>query len=648
MAEWVRGVLFLVLTLGIPGIVLFLAWATPSTDAPDDSDGQRAAERWAIALAVPAALLVLGSELLARVSLLTAATTWIYAAAVSGGAVALAVYRGQIVRARITSVRLSPLLANAGAPLLVLAATAPQVWMVNERSDSLQSPTSWYYWHQSVSVAASQAVPDVAREWGITVPFFDYHLGFNTVGAATALAVGDLSSMVGVQLLRILAVLGAAFGVWILSRVWGAPRYAAAAGAIATPAIAILAVKLASYRPEAAGYMLLLLTPALLKRWFQHGGRLLLAATVLSFLGVAQTHTPAATVTLALCAATALVYFRPSLRWLGAAAGIGVLLVGTWFVTDLVTGHRGPFAEGFAEPPELTASGKDPTYEFRQLALGYSPPDAMLGVHHTRVRTMISDSFSEGFLGVEPPVTPAFFVLAGVVAVAAALLRRWNVVRMFVLVLVFVALLLAVALAGTLQWETFVPRRSGFTRLVELWWLAPLAFLPLAATLVDRRWFRVTATVLLLAAAGWLWWQAEYPTRRLVNNQPRRDTLEQVRRLRLEPGSLVLTNTFTQDFIKNNTDAVGLLDGRAPYLERDRLDRSNRIMRRASWFFADPGGHPFPFSRYGIDYVLVGTEPYALGNIAVYPPETGLPQEVAGLELVERTRGFQLYRVLEQ
>ena len=88
---------------------------------------------------------------------------WIYAVAVSAAAVYLAARHRQTIRARIASARIRPVLVASGAPMLVVAATAAQVWMVTERTDSLQSPTSWYYWQQSIVVAATQGVPEVAR-----------------------------------------------------------------------------------------------------------------------------------------------------------------------------------------------------------------------------------------------------------------------------------------------------------------------------------------------------------------------------------------------------------------------------------------------------------------------------------------------------
>lgn len=643
---WPLGLLFLGLTLAVPGVAIFVTWTpSPRAGAVADTPDVRAAERLAVALAVPFALLVLACELLARTDLLSELAVWSYAVAASAVAVTLAIVRSDSVRAWWSARDLRATLRGLPATLIVLGSAAVQVGMVLVRMDSLQGPTPWYYWQTSAAIARAGGIPSNAHEWGTVFPFFDYHLGFNALGAGVATATGSVSSLFGAQLLRMVAIVGAVLGVWILARVWGAPRYAAAAAAVAFPCVAIFSVKIASYRPEAAGYMLLLLTPALLHRWFQRGGRLLLAATVISFVGAAQIHTPAATVALALCAATALVHFRPSIRWIGAALGIGLLLITSWYIADGVTGHRGPFAEGFADTPQLSKTGRDPTYEFLQLALGYSPPDANLGRNPPSLSGLLDNAFTGGFLAGGDGAYYAFVGAVIVIAISAAALRRWSVVRCFGILVLFVGLLLVYAAVGSTGWETYVPRRTGFTRLVQLWWVAPLAFIPLAATLVDRKWFRIATSAMLLTLAGVMWVGSVEPSKLLIDDQPPRLTLERIRALRLERDAIVLTNNFTQDFVQYNTPGIGLLDGRAPYLERSYLGRTNRIMRSASSYFHDPENHPFPFDRYNVRYVIVETQPWALGNIGTWGDDPAKLAALPGLKLIKKEPGFILYRV---
>jgi hypothetical protein len=229
--------------------------------------------------------------------------------------------------------------------------------------------------------------------------------------------------------------------------------------------------------------------------------------------------------------------------------------------------------------------------------------------------------------------------------VAALALRRWTIVRFMVAGVVFLGLLFAIAFAAQAGWDTYVPRRTGFSRFFQFWWFVPLAGAALAARLVDRVWYRVGVSAVLLVAAASLWVSSLDATSDLKVGQPSRTALEQIRALHLRPGALVLSNAFTQDFVQYNTAGDGLTDGRAPYLERHLLERANRILLRTSAFFSDPAGHPFPWSRYGVDYVLASTGPYTLGNSAIYPTDPAALDQVPALARLSAGEGWVLYRV---
>ncbi len=78
----------------------------------------------------------------------------------------------------------------------------------------------------------------------------------------------------------------------------------------------------------------------------------------------------------------------------------------------------------------------------------------------------------------------------------------------------------------------------------------------------------------------------------------------------------MLTNAYSEGFVGAVPGGNGVLDGRAPYSEPATLKRANRLLEQSINFFADPGTQPLPTDVKGIDYVLVATEPSALGHAA--------------------------------
>lgn len=657
---WAGGIFLLIATLGIPGVALFLTWprsrATADSPATDEKAARESAiaeddgfdaERSLVAVSIPASVFTLFTELVADMHRLTAAVVWGYAVVVSAGGIAglFVLRRSWLARLRRPGI-LRRWLARVPAVGLVLAAASAQIAIVLKRTDSLIGPTPWYYWQQSALIASAERVPARSREWGIAVDFFDYHLGFNTFGAAIAKATYAVHSLFGAQLVRALVALSAVIAMWLFARAWGAPRYAAAAAAIAVPCITIFANKLASYRPETAGYLFALAAAALLHRWFLRPRWLLAAATLATFAAVTQIHAPASIVAAALCAGTAFAHLRWSWRWVVQALAVGLALVVVWFAADLITGHRGPFSEQFAEPPVIATGGKDPTYEFAQLATLSNPaarPE--LGVNPPPGRSQLEKSLTGGFL-VGGRTSYWSLIGAGLATLAAAIaLRRWMIVRYMVAGIVFMGLLGAVLVFAQLGWDTYVPHRTGYSRFINFWWFFPLAAVSLSARLIPRKWYRVTISAVLVVVASGLWFASLDATGTLDRQQPSAQTLEQLRALQIPPGAIVLSNAFTQDFVQYNTPGDGLTDGRAPYLERGLLTRANTILRHATAFFADPVGKPFPWDRYNVGYVLVSTLPSSLGTPVIYMTNPVILDTLPDLMHIKSGEGWVLYRV---
>jgi hypothetical protein len=653
MAEPVAAGLLLVLALGLPGLALFLTWPEPASAGSDpaqervDAVDAFDAERCLVALGVPVSVLTIVAELLARTGVLSAASVWAYAVlAASAGIVGTARNRRRVVSRLRSSGPLRRRLARLPAAGLVLASASAQVAIVLNRTDSLVGPTAWYYWRQSVAIAKAGHIPAKSVEWGQSVRFFDYHLGFNAFSAAIATATSSVDSLLVAQIIRVLVAFSAVVGLWLFARTWGAPRYAAAAAAMAVPTVAVFAVKLSSYRPESAAYLLVLASAALLHRWFVSPRRLLAAAVLVTFAGVTQIHTPAAIVAAALCAATTAAHTRVSWRGLVRALAVGLALIAVLFGVDLVTGHRGPLSPGFSQAPSLSSNGRDPTYEFAQLAIARIPADpSRLGANPPAGGELLRRSLTDGFVVGGHPLYWAWMALLATMLAAAIALRRWMILRYMAAAAVFVGLLAAISVTTALGSDTYVPSRSGFVRLFQFWWFVPLAAVPLVARIVPRAWYRAVVSTVLLLVCGGLWIHSLDYTRDLGRAQPSRRTLSQLHALQIEPGSVVLSNAFTQDFVEYNTAGEGLTDGRAPYLEDALLSSANTILRRASSFFGDPVGHRFPWDTYRVKYVLVSTVPNSLGNPAIYRTNPAALDKLTDLTRASAGDGWLLYKV---
>jgi hypothetical protein len=335
-----------------------------------------------------------------------------------------------------------------------------------------------------------------------------------------------------------------------------------------------------------------------------------------------------------------------SWRGLARALAVGLALLAVFFGVDLVTSHRGPLSPGFSRAPSLSSNGRDPTYEFAQLAIARIPSDpSRLGANPPAGAELFRRSLTDGFVVGGRPLYWAWMALLATMLVAAIALRRWMIVRYMAVGAVFVALLAAISVTTALGSDTYVPGRSGYVRLLQFWWFVPLAAVPLAARLVPRAWYRAVVSTALLLVCGGLWIYSLDYTRDLSRAQPSRRTLSQLHALQLEPGSVVLSNAFTQDFVEYNTSGEGLTDGRAPYLEDTLLSSANTILLRASAFFADPARHPFPWDEYRVKYVLVSTVPNALGNPAIYRTNPAVLDKLTDLTRVTAGDGWLLYKV---
>jgi hypothetical protein len=560
-----------------------------------------------------------------------------------------------LLRARTSAAAVLP---AVGALVL----SVPQLVTVVQRDDSLVSPTAWYYWLTAQSVADAGGVPASVNEWGETLEAFTFHGGFSAITAFLSVAVDEPGSLLAAQVVRAVTLVVFGYGVWCLCSAWGAgPLPAMGATALAL-SVDIYAIKLSSLRPEALAYGFAFLATALLLWGLRHRSRWLLASSAVVAVGVSQVHSITSLLAAVLMLGVVIAHLaglvvdvpvRARFAWSAAYVAVaGVAAVGANLAL------RGQVSEVGASRglPPIGPDGTDPTWAFAQLVSGGPPPDD-LGRGAPSTGSMLRSSLDASFLGTSDWLL--LVVVGATVALGAGLLWRRDSRRSAAGVLlgavVGMGALLALSWALSLLGSTYVPRRTGFSRLLQLWpviavvALAALSGAPGTARAV--RWSRAlrSAPAAVATGAGLVIFVLATPAVvALGEGQPTREQLTDVASLRLGENDVVLTNAYTQGFVTWWTPGVGLFDGHAPYLERDLLARSNESLSLARAFFAHPARAPFPFDEYDVSWVLVSRRPYALGTSATWPagPPTRLDRR-PDLALVRLTPSLALYAVVQ-
>lgn len=546
-------------------------------------------------------------------------------------------------------------LRSALLPFVVSSLAAlPQLAIVVRRPDSLISPTAWYYWLNARSVAEAGGVPESVHEWGMSLPAFTFHSGFSAATAMLSVGSGDTASLMAAQAVRVVTVVSLGLGVWFLSRSLGASELTATCAVILAELVTIYAIKLSSLRPEALAYGLGCLTVALLLWGLRDRDWWLLAASAVGAVGVSQVHALSALMAVAMMLGTTAAYllglwgqgtWRARLALLAsyavAAAG-GAAAAGLMFTGSV---SEGSSAAGL---PDLGADGFDPTWAFAQL-VSDDPVPAALGAGAPGTGLLAQQSLEATLLG-----APAWSVavVCGFCALCLGVLvgkreagrEVWAVVAFAV---VSFASMLVLAYILSLLGNTYVPRRTGFSRLLQLWPLVPLvAAAALAGRIAGRPWRELTAGMLVASTAA----TALVGVPRvldLAGGQPNASVLDEMAALPIDSGSTVLTNAYTQGFVTLWTPGEGLMDGHAPYLERDLLAYTNTLLGAARAYFHNPAQAKFPYDEYGVDYVLAAKRPYALGTPANWDPRRldRLARDPR-LALTSETDDLVLYEVL--
>ncbi|MDZ7675911.1 MAG: hypothetical protein U5K30_12690 [Acidimicrobiales bacterium] len=471
-------------------------------------------------------------------------------------------------------------------------------------------------------MAYEGSIPEHSIEWGTQISSFDFHTGFTGPVAALHL-VGGGDSLAAAQWTRAGALLLTLLGVGFVVRALGGRRTGVVAAAFGLLALSTFAVKLSSLRPETLAYGPVLLGVGFAFLATVRRDRGLAAVAALTFAASVQIHGVGGTFGACLLLGVFCACLLPPER--GATDALGqrvrsVLWVGggitaaTFAAGIIVTGMATP-AGSLGDVPDLEADGYDPTYAFLELStsgldesegIGYGAPDN---------EALFRSGLRSGWIEVEPDVSLAIAAGLIVAAVAAAFATpRARRLAVFTLAALGAVFLLSLYLSS--GWETYVPRRTGFQRVLQLWFAVVVVVAVVLPSVLRRA--RVVTSVLVLGLMSALWAQSLNVVASYASGQPSARQIEAIEALPIERGATILTNAWTQGYVSVHTPGVGLLDGQAPYLDEPLLRRANGLLTSARAYFEDPTASPFDFGRFEVDYVLVATEAHAIGTPSIF------------------------------
>jgi hypothetical protein len=640
-----RTLLAALLWIGLPGAALGALACRRAR--PDDT-----ADRFlGVALVGGLSVWLLGAEILAKVGELGEGVTWVVGGSLAAVAVVVLVGPGRagLGAAFAPGERGTLLLAPAAA----LAGALPLLGHLVANRQTLAQPTPWYYWQQVRETVATRGVPEWSFEWARRVPFLDDYGAFTAGTALLATAGGNDQGIAAALAVQALTLAAAGLALFLLARVWGATRFAAAVAVIAFFALDVYVAKLSSFRPEASAYALAFLGACFARRWLDGRRPGDLVVTGLALLTLGQVHGIVWLFAICLVGATVLAGTRLAGGVRRALVTVGLLVgvvVGAWLLGGLVLGgHLSGFTK-LGGLPEVQG-GRDPTWVFQ----AQTAVPALTGAPPTIAR-IVQGSLKRGFLG----LTWHWHAVAGALLLGALVVaavtgdpkRRETATRCIVFVLAAYAAVLAVGAWFTVAWETYVPRRTGYGRLLQI----VVVLLPItaavAASLPSRPRTRVVATVAFAALAGAAFVHGLDRVDAYAAQRPADGRLGALRDLDLPRDSLILANSYTEGYLRSVVGAPGMIEGRAPYTQARLLDRANRLLGDARRFFASPsatraipgtGGH-----GERPTHVLVATDPsWVLGTLYVLPTDVDALDERRDLRLEQVGDGFRLYRVVE-
>jgi hypothetical protein len=587
--------------------------------------------------------------------------------------------------------------AIAGIAVAILLVVAPSRAAVGPEMLPLTS-TTWYYANLAQTVAAAGRIPAGVAEWGAIRPFpTDYLPVTDHTAGAMLLLPGDILTDLEIYRLAIL-VFGLVLAVVLLRR-W-VSSWAALLGAILLFATVHLTQKFGGYRPESVAFDLLLFTVWLADRaMIERSLRIAGLAAVSSAL-VFMAH---AEVFLVLCAALAglavgratvvdggfrrgrlglrIPLGRTGVRSLAVAAGLVVAGIVLGSATAFaMTGRAGVFGyvptedarsasavrrpDPEAIPPGWTFSD-DPTWDFYVAAVAPNylgmPPPATFRDSRLLPRTLL-----RVWTSVDGRTRPGLAVLA-LLALVPLIAWRWLDPRRRRAVLgwlVFGGCLVGGSYVLFAISSTYVPQRTGGVRLVPylvfipvvsavvLAWGAGRRLAPAVSSRVRRRprldapetrWLVRFGMASLAVVVVWAVAVAVPLGGREAALDPIGDQAYLWMRDNLPADARILANGYTDGSIAAVTGRVGIVDGRAVYLEDPAfLAESTALCLRARLFFANPAAPSARafLSDERVTHVVVSTSGPLGRDIGGYPLFPTDPVALAASPALHLTRTF--------
>ena len=530
--------------------------------------------------------------------------------------------------------------------------------------------TVWYYANLAARVAAAGGIPATLPEWGTERPFqADYLPVTAHTAAALQLLPGDL--LVEMEVYR-LALLAVAFIVAAaLLRRWFS-SWLAVLGAVLLVSTVRLDFKLLAYKPETFGLVLVLFTLWLADRAIvERSGRLAALAALaagVAFLSHAEVFLLLGPGIAGLVAGrlfvapsggrVGLALPRPRAAAAAVLLGVAILIgglavgalgnlaaTGQLRVLGYVTGA--PPAEAPAPPlpprPDEIPPGwtftDDPTWDFYVAAvapgqLGREAPASFLD------RRLLPRAILHVWPGLDGRSGALLVVLGGLLG-APLLAWPWLDPRRRRAILgawVFAVGLLAGSYLLFAISDTYVPARSGPRRLMPYELLLPVVSLVVALwgldrllrpawrALLPRRGASLAAGALLAVLTVAAVMPAPDP---FVDDDPEPGLTstgyEAYRWLdaNLPPGARILANAYTDGSLAALAGRVGIVDGRAVYLEdRAFLAESTALVLGARVVFAQPSsaGAVAYLARERVDYLLVAGPGASGADLGGYLP----------------------------
>ena len=553
-------------------------------------------------------------------------------------------------------------LAKRPATYLIAVLAVPFAWSTSLAGAPGTSTFQWYYWLLGTQLSKANGIPSSVAEYGQRVRWAPDYLIFNTVGDAYRGLAPVGNSMSQIAAWRIpLALLGLA-SAYAFFRLW-LRRPAALAGVLVLAPSVFFTQKFGAYFPEAYAAVLGLVAITIAVTALREGkyAPVLLAGSV---LGVdLAVNAIAATAMGFLFIASVVVELsarrgpRAATAWrsLGAAAVLAVVV--TVAMGWSLQGRALVFAD--AGTPHRAADGTDPTLAFIRLSTGkFNAQPSKLSLDQE-----LSDSATKPWPDLA--LTSNYGIGLGLLTLGgigfALRRKRRGARRLLAVLLVYSFSLAAFALYSALRYDTFVPRHTGLSRLLQY---APLVISALVAIAfegafeghvrtADRR-RRATRTRTMAVAFGVCGLMAASASALVIWRQfnraltisPAGEAVLRLLEREARPTDIVVGNVGTRGLLAVRSGSISLLEGRQPFLEQPRfLDGSNKAFADAHRFFTGTGDPGFA-DAYGVDWIIVADRPALLGSTGNF----GVPGKawrVPGFRLDFARDGVRLFRRIE-